>query len=88
MPYVIITYDVKNERQKRLHSFLKGYLYWSQNSVFEGNLSVSDLELVKQKISEIIDHDSDSVFIYLAATHKNIKKTIIGIEKKPLSLTL
>ncbi len=88
MPYVIIVYDVKNERVNKVHSFLKGYLYWVQNSVFEGNITDADLEALKTRLKEIIDEDADSIFIYSLATEKNLKKIVLGIEKKEVSLVL
>ena len=88
MPYLIIAYDVKTCRVQKLHDFLKGYLYWQQNSLFEGDVTEADKVLIFEKIEEIIDKDHDSVFCYVLATKKNLKKKIIGIEKKPASLIL
>jgi CRISPR-associated endonuclease Cas2 len=36
--YVIIVYDVEVKRVTRVLNFLRKYLHWVQNSVFEGEL--------------------------------------------------
>lgn len=88
MPYVILVYDVQTERVTKINKFLKAYLHWSQNSVFEGEITQATLELITTKLLELIDPKADSVFIYKVATPKNIKRTVLGIEKKPVSYTL
>lgn len=39
MPFVIITYDIEETRVNKIRKILKKYLYWSQNSVFEGEIT-------------------------------------------------
>ena len=36
MMYVLIIYDINVERINKVYKFLKTYLNWVQNSVFEG----------------------------------------------------
>ena len=44
--YVIIVYDIKAERVNKVKSFLRQYLFWIQNSVFEGEASESEFMMV------------------------------------------
>ena len=55
--YVIIVYDVKVERVNKVKSFLRQYLYWIQNSVFEGDLTKSEFKKVENGLKEIIEED-------------------------------
>jgi CRISPR-associated protein Cas2 len=49
--YVIIVYDVQVERIDDLRKYLRRYLDWVQNSVFEGELTLAQLEEIKVGIS-------------------------------------
>jgi len=86
--YVIIVYDVEVERVGRIRKFLKTYLYWRQNSVFEGEISRSGLEKIKMEIKKIVDEGIDSVIIYKFGSKKNFDTEIIGVEKNPIDTVL
>lgn len=79
--YVIITYDVNVERVDRVKKFLRRYLAWIQNSVFEGELSEADLEEVRMGLKDIIDSEEDMVVIYRLPSSRSLKKEILGIDK-------
>lgn len=72
------------ERINKVNKFLKTYLHWRQNSVFEGNLSSSQLERVKARLKELIDEKADSVLVYELPSKKNLELEVIGIEKNPI----
>jgi len=57
------------------------YLYWVQNSVFEGEITRADLEMLKMELEEIMDVDEDSVIIYSLRSTKYSSKEILGVEK-------
>lgn len=76
------------ERLNKVNKFLKTYLYWRQNSVFEGNLSLSQLEQVKARLKELIDENADSVLVYKLPSKKNLELDVIGIEKNPIENVL
>jgi CRISPR-associated protein Cas2 len=61
--YVIIVYDVDVKRVNKIHKFLRRFLYWRQNSVFEGDIRESDFQYVLMKLNELIK-DEDNVIIY------------------------
>ncbi|AEA46794.1 CRISPR-associated endonuclease Cas2 [Archaeoglobus veneficus] len=79
--YVIIVYDVNVERVNQVKKFLRRYLTWIQNSVFEGELSEADLEEVKLGLSDIIDGSEDMVVIYRLPSNRSLKKDVLGIDK-------
>ncbi len=81
--YVIIVYDVGVERVNKVKAFLRKYLNWVQNSVFEGEVTPYRLEVIKHGLSKIITPD-DSVIIYMFRTKKEIKKKVLGTEKMPV----
>ncbi|SUY64384.1 CRISPR-associated endoribonuclease Cas2 [Clostridium sporogenes] len=37
--FVILTYDIEEKRINRVRKTLKKYLVWTQNSVFEGEIT-------------------------------------------------
>ena len=79
--YVIITYDISEERVNKVRKVLKRYFNWVQNSVFECEITLAKLEKCKLELSFIIDKDVDSVYFYLVDNRNNISKTVLGIEK-------
>lgn len=62
--YVIIVYDAGIERLNKIRIFLKQYLNWVQNSVFEGELTKAEYMKVRSRLNELIDDDYDCIFIY------------------------
>lgn len=79
--YLIIAYDVNVERVNRVKKFLRKYLHWVQNSVFEGEATQATLEEIKMGLKEIIDESEDMVVIYKFRSFEAFKKEIIGVEK-------
>jgi CRISPR-associated protein Cas2 len=81
--YVILVYDVDVSRVNKINKFLKRYLLWIQNSVFEGEISESLFEKMKKGIDKIIK-ENDSVIIYKFKTISVIDREIIGMDKGKL----
>ncbi len=79
--YIILVYDIEQERIDKVNKFLKRYLYWIQNSVFEGELTESQFVIMKDKLKHLIDENRDSVIIYKLNWEKAITREIMGIEK-------
>lgn len=79
--YVIIVYDMGVDRVTKICHFLRQYLNWMQNSVFEGELTESELERIKSKLKKIINLDEDAIIIYRLPTNKVIEKETLGIKK-------
>ncbi len=79
--YVIIVYDVNIKRVNKVCQFLRRYLNWVQNSVFEGELTESELMRIEIGLKEIIDESEDSIVIYILPNEKVINKRFIGTKK-------
>ena len=79
--YVILVYDVGVERVNRVRKFLRKYMIWIQNSVFEGELSEAELTIIKHELREIIDPDEDAIVIYKLKNQKNLKREEMGTPK-------
>lgn len=79
--YIILVYDVNIEHVSKVNKYLKRYLLWRQNSVFEGELSEAMFNSMLKGINKIIDLNYDSVIIYTfkVKTYTDILK--IGKEK-------
>jgi CRISPR-associated protein Cas2 len=79
--YVLIAYDFEVKRVGRVHRFLKRYLNWVQNSVFEGELTESQMEAVRAGLRRIMVDDVDSVLVYTARDERWLNKEVIGHER-------
>lgn len=82
--YVIIVYDVSVERVSKVCNFLRCFLAWVQNSVFEGELTESQFMRIESGLKEIIDESVDSVRIYVLRSQDAVKVKTIGVEKAQL----
>ena len=83
--YTIIVYDIKVERVNKVKGYLRKHLNWIQNSVFEGDVTISELEKIKLGLKEIINKKEDSVIIFTVRSEKAIKRQVLGVEKAPVS---
>ena len=83
--YVILVYDVNVERVNKVCQFLRRFLNWVQNSVFEGELTESEFVKIVNGLKEIIDENEDSVILYILKSDKYLKKVSIGSEKADVS---
>ena len=84
---VLITYDVNTQDksgQKRLRKVAKVCVDHGvrvQNSVFECILDPAQCRLLKQKLTEIIDADTDSLRFYYLGDSKKAKVEHIGAKE-------
>jgi len=79
--FVILTYDVEVKRINGVRKLLKKYLTWTQNSVFEGEITQGKLNQCLSEIENIIDKKYDSIYIYNVKSSKFISKDILGENK-------
>ena len=85
--YMIIFYKGNVDRVNKVNKFLKAYLHWQQNSVFEGKVTKSQYNEIIDKLNKLTDEDEDSVIIY-KFPYKYLEKRVLGIEKNPISFIL
>ena len=82
MPYLIITYDIGEDRVNKVRKILKKYFMWVQNSVFEGDTTEGKLAKCRSELQKIIKEDEDSIYFYSLENRLNYRKTVMGIEKE------
>jgi len=71
--FVILVYNVKEERVQKVLKTCRKYLTWVQNSVFEGEITEAKLRILKDELKEIIDENYDSVIIYKFRTKRILR---------------
>lgn len=86
--FVIITYDVGEKRVGKVCKKLRQYLDWTQNSVFEGEITKGKLTQCLAELNEIINTEEDSIYLYQVSNPRNIKKVVYGQEKNPIDIFL
>lgn len=79
--FVILVYDIELKRVAKVLKTCRKYLYWVQNSVFEGEISEANLAKLKIELSRIIDKNKDSIIIYNFRTTLYSSVEILGIKK-------
>ena len=77
--YVIIVYDVDVSRVVRINKFLKRYLLWVQNSVFEGEITETLLAELIKRIEKMVQ-GTDSIIIYKLRTESYLERQLIGYD--------
>ena len=82
--YVIIVYDINVDRVNKVKSFLRQYLFWIQNSVFEGEVTESEFKIIYNGLMNIIDQDVDYIIIYKLRMSELLDREVLGIEKSPI----
>lgn len=83
--YAILVYDIVTDDQgkkclPKVFKICKRYLIHIQNSVFEGNISVSNIAVLKAELKPYIRKDKDSVILFTARDERWLKKEFIGLE--------
>jgi len=68
-----------------VRKFLKRYLHWVQNSVFEGELTKSEINKVKNKLKKLTKPSEDNIKLYIIRSEKFIKREEIGTPPKEKS---
>ncbi|WP_132996417.1 CRISPR-associated endonuclease Cas2 [Sporanaerobacter acetigenes] len=79
--FVILVYDIGEKRVAKVLKTCRKYLYWVQNSVFEGQISEANLTKLKVELGRIINYEQDSIIIYSFRTTKYSNVEIMGIKK-------
>lgn len=82
--YIILVYDVKQQRVGRMLKLCRRYLHWIQNSVFEGEISEVKLTELLTKARIILNEDEDSVILFKSRTQQWLEKQVVGRERSPL----
>ena len=79
--YLILVYDIREERVYKVLKIARKYLNWVQNSVLEGEISDAGLAKLRQELKEVINQDEDSIMFYLMRTMRYTSREVMGIQK-------
>ena len=82
--YVILVYDMKQQRVGRMLKLCRRYLHWIQNSVFEGEISEVKLAELLAKARDLMDEEEDSVILFKSRTQQWLEKQVVGRERSRL----
>lgn len=86
--FVILVYDISEKRVGKVLKKCREYLYWVQNSVFEGEITEAKFKKLKEELKRIIDREEDSVVIYNLRTTKYSSREVMGQQKGGQNLIL
>lgn len=86
--FVILVYDISEKRVAKVLKKCREYLYWVQNSVFEGEITEAKFKKLKEELKRIIDKEEDSVVIYNLRTTKYSSREVMGQQKGGQNLIL
>ena len=86
--YIILVYDVKQQRVGRMLKLCRRYLHWIQNSVFEGEISEVKLAELLSKARTLLEEEEDSVILFKTRTSQWLEKEVIGHERSRLDSIL
>jgi len=79
--YLIMVYDIGENRVNKVLKIGRKYLNWVQNSVLEGEISTAGFEKLKMELKGIINKEEDSVIFYLMRTTNYSSREIMGLQK-------
>lgn len=87
--YVILVYDISEEDNGRLvlnrvFKICKRYLTHIQNSVFEGDLSKSQLIKLKYELKKNLRADKDSVIVFKSRNSRWLDKEMWALKENQL----
>ena len=80
--YIILVYDINKKRVSKVMKICKKYLHHVQNSVFEGNITINQLNKLKKQLQKVINIKEDKICIYHLNSLKYVRKEEIGKNKK------
>lgn len=82
--YVILVYDVGEQRVSKMLKLCRQYLNWIQNSVFEGEITETKLLELVIRAKQIIVKERDSIILFKSREDRWLQKEVIGLEKNTL----
>jgi CRISPR-associated protein Cas2 len=91
--YLILVYDIvmDNEGKKilpKVYKCCKKYLTHIQNSVFEGELQISQILGLQSELQGFIRKDKDSVIIFKSRSERWLQKEFWGKEDDKMSFII
>jgi len=80
---VIVVYDIATDfpsdqtRLNKVKKICRKYLHHLQKSVFEGDLTVSQLERLKTELKAVADKERDFIVVYTVENPKTLGREIL-----------
>ena len=78
--FLIIVYDTEKKNCALLHKYLKRYLHWNQNSVFEGTVTKAQFMEIKSVLEERRAKNSH-IILYSMENDKLLTREELGDPK-------
>ena len=82
--YVILTYDIGEDRVGKARKIARRFLPRVQNSVFEGEITEAKLEALKLALRRMMKEGEDSVLIWKLRDERWVEREVVGREKLPI----
>lgn len=82
---VIGVYDINVKRVAKVKKIFQRYMFWMQNSTFEGNLTKAQLRELKNQLTLVIHPQEDHVIFYVIRNEDVLKKEVMGEQKHEVS---
>lgn len=79
--FVILVYDFNEKRVGKALKICRKYLYWVQNSVFEGEISKASYIKLKYELESLMHYDQDSIIFYIFRSQKYSSREELGVKK-------
>jgi CRISPR-associated protein Cas2 len=85
MPFYIAMYDMHKTRVAKMHKLLSRYMFWLQNSVFEGELTEKQYKLLMDEALKIMNTKEDSLVFFKVRSALHTERIIYGVAKPEFS---
>ncbi|WP_291560600.1 MULTISPECIES: CRISPR-associated endonuclease Cas2 [unclassified Clostridium] len=79
--YAFLFYDVNEKRVGRVFRVCKKYLSHFQKSVFRGEITPSNLILLKKDLNKVIDKEEDFICIIKLLNDKVYGEEVLGVQQ-------
>ncbi|ELY55974.1 CRISPR-associated endoribonuclease Cas2 [Natronococcus amylolyticus DSM 10524] len=79
--FVVIVYDVRAGRTQEICNYLRRWLDWRQNSVFDGHLTQSEYERVLSWLQTFVN-SGEQVLVYTTTRADTLDIEEIGDERE------
>lgn len=76
--YVVGVYDINVKRVAKVKKIFQRYMFWMQNSTFEGRLTKAQLRELKNALKMVINPREDHIIFYVIRNEEVLKKEVIG----------
>ena len=84
--FVLMIYDVGEQRVNKVLKLGRKYLNWVQNSVLEGELTPAIFKRLKLEVIQEIEQEHDSVIFYSWRSELCINRETLGKEKSAIDI--